>query len=389
MAARRSPGIRERHGRACRSRDGGRCSCSPSWEAAVYSAAEGRRLYRTFTSHAAARSWVTDTRKAFKDGRRRVDAGRRLREAAAALLEGVAGGVIRDRSGDPYKPATVRDYERMLRNYLLPAIGTVRLGSVERGDVQALVDDWLRSGASASSVRNRLMPLRVIYRLALQDGEVATSPCEHLRLPAVRSRRDRVVGPTEARDLLAALPLDIRALYATATYAGLRRGELRALRWTDVDLAAAVIRVRRSADDKAGEQEPKTRAGRRDVPIIGALQGVLAEWRSTRRGSGLVFPGRTPEVPFTPSNVYRKARAAWRRAGLEGIVPHEGRHSAVTLMIAAGANALVVKTVVGHASIDTTYDLYGHLLAGEESSLRTLVDAFVRDDLGERPAPAD
>ena len=286
-------------------------------------------------------------------------------------------------------PATIRDYERMLRNYLLEPLGGRRLGTIGRGDVQTLVDQWLRDGASASAVRNRLMPLRVVYRLALQDGAVATSPCEHLRMPAVRSRRERVVDPAEARALLDALPLDVRAVYAAAIYAGLRRGELRGLRWDDVDLVAGVIRVRRSFDDKEGLVEPKTRAGSREAPMITVLRQVLTAWRAEGTGRGYVFPGRRPDTPFTPSNVYRKAKKAWHKAGLRGIVPHEGRHSAASLMIASGANALVVKAAVGHANIDTTFDTYGHLLAGDHAELRSRIDEYVGRRDGSRPRADD
>jgi integrase len=75
------------------------------------------------------------------------------------------------------------------------------------------------------------MPLRVIYRRALARGEVAVNPCTGLELPAVRGRRDRIASPAEAAALIEALPESDRALWATALYAGLRRGELLALRW--------------------------------------------------------------------------------------------------------------------------------------------------------------
>ena len=80
------------------------------------------------------------------------------------------------------------------------------------------------------------MPLRAIYRRALARGEVTVNPTTGPELPAVRGRRDRIASPIEAADLIAALPEIDRALWATAMYAGLRRGELMAMRWEDVDL---------------------------------------------------------------------------------------------------------------------------------------------------------
>lgn len=80
------------------------------------------------------------------------------------------------------------------------------------------------------------MPLRAIYRRAIARGEVEVNPTTGLELPAVRSKRDRIASPEEAAALIAALPEQDRALWATAMYAGLRRGELMALRWDHLDL---------------------------------------------------------------------------------------------------------------------------------------------------------
>ena len=100
---------------------------------------------------------------------------------------------------------------------------------VRRLDVQALVDRLLADGLSPSTIRCTVLPLRAIYRRAASRGEVAVNPCDGLDLAAVRSRRDRIADPVEAEALVAAVPQRDRAIWATALYAGLRRGELRAL----------------------------------------------------------------------------------------------------------------------------------------------------------------
>jgi integrase len=132
-------------------------------------------------------------------------------------------------------------------------------------------------------------------------------------------------------------------------YAGLRRGELLALRWKDVDFDRGVIHVERSYDPKAGVYvAPKSRAGRRTAPIASALRGLLIEHRlATGRGEGLVF-GTSAGHPFTPSNASRRASTAWRAANkarqeaeLEPLRPislDECRHTFASLMIAAGVN---------------------------------------------------
>jgi integrase len=102
----------------------------------------------------------------------------------------------------------------------------------------------------AHRLRNALLPMRAIYRRALARGDVAVNPTTGLELPAVRGTRERVASPDEAKRLPAALDRD-RALWATAMFAGLRRGELRALTWDAVDFDRGVIRVVSSWDRKA------------------------------------------------------------------------------------------------------------------------------------------
>src|SRR5262249_9107631 len=153
------------------------------------------------------------------------------------------------------------------------------------------VDRMLANNLSPSTIRNMLMPLRVLYRRAVEDGDVTVNPCERLRLPAVRGKRDRIASPDEAAKLIAALPKHDRALWATAMYAGLRRGELMALDWSNVDLASGVIHVRESYDERAREfVAPKSRAGERKVLIAAVLRDHLVKHKlASGRTSGLVF----------------------------------------------------------------------------------------------------
>ena len=201
-----------------------------------------------------------------------------LRQAADAWLDGAKAGTIRARSGDVYKPSALRGYEQALRDRILPELGGAKLSDVRRVDLQDLADRMLADRLDASTIRNALMPLRVIYRRAVARGEVLVNPTAGLELPAARGRRERVAPPAEARRLLDALPRpEDRALWATALYAGLRRGELLALRWQDVNVAAGRIRVERSWDAKAGAIDPKSDAGARSVPIPSVLRDLLLE----------------------------------------------------------------------------------------------------------------
>jgi integrase len=371
-------GIEVRHSRSCASSDGKRCNCSPGYRVAAYDAISKRRVSKTFRTLAEARHWRAGAHSQAAKGVRLAGTPQTLHEAAEAFIDGIATGAIRTRTGERYKPSVVREYERSLRLHVLPTLGGARLSRIQRRDVQRLADELLAAGADASTIRNALKPLQVIYRRAIEDGDLAVNPCERLRLPAARGRRERIASPSEAAALIAAVRPDDRALWACAFYAGLRRGELRALLWDDVDLADGMIRVERSMNGSHGETgEPKSRAGRRGVPIIAALRDLLVEHKlATRRDGGLVF-GSTATQPFTPTAVRKRALTAWRRAGLDPIGLHECRHTFASLLIAAGVNAKAISAYLGHASIQTTFDLYGHLMPGSQDEAVALVDAYL------------
>jgi integrase len=377
-------GIRQRHGTNCK---GGRCSCP--WEASVYSKADCKKIRKTFPTRSQALEWQESARPKVRRGMMRSPTGQTLNEAAAAWLEGARSGLIRTRSGDPFKPAALRAYDDALRLRVLPALGSCRLGDVRRNDVQDLVDSLVAKGDAASTINVATLPLRAIYRRAMKRGEVSVNPTTGLEVPASRGRRDRIASPEECRRLLAALPASDRPLWATAMFGGLRRGELQALRIEDVDLAAGVIHVHRGWDLKEGEIETKAR-NRRKVPIAAALRDYLDEhllgldWRE-----GLVF-GAGPADPFEPTGIAKRAKRIWKAAELEPITLHECRHTFASLMIAAGVNAKALSTYMGHAQISITLDRYGHLMPGNEAEAAGMLDAYLeRSDTSARLAQLD
>jgi integrase len=190
----------------------------------------------------------------------------------------------------------IRSYGASLDKRVLPALGGHRLESIDRLMMHAYVDTLVAEGLDPSTIRNPLMPLRVIYRRAVSRGVVAINPVEGVELPAVRGRRDRVASPDEAERLLAALPVHDRPIWAVAIYSGLRAGELQALTWDCVDLAGGTIRVERAWDPKSKLYvSPKSRAGRRRVPILGVLRDILLDLRMAGSRDGLVLPGLSTE----------------------------------------------------------------------------------------------
>jgi integrase len=251
-----------------------------------------------------------------------------------------------------------------------------KLARITTSDLRALVERWQAAGMNASTIRNAVLPLRAIFRRACTRDGLPVNPTRGLELPAVRGRRDRIASPAEAARLLAALPDEDRAIWATAMYAGLRLGELRALQNERVDLKNGLIRVEASWDAREGLIAPKSRAGTRTVPIPSVLSAHLARHRLAHGASGLFF-GRTANVPFQPTPVANRAARAWKDAGLEPITLHEARHTFASMMIAAGVNAKALSTYMGHAGVAITYVRYGHLMPGNEAEAAGLLDAYL------------
>jgi integrase len=375
-------GIVPRHRQRCTSRQGAACNCRPAYQAQVWSPRDQKTLRRTFGTLAEARAWRAEAKSALRLGTMRAPTRTTLSEAAEDWLSAAKAGIVRTRSGETYKPSAIRAYEQVLRARVLPAVGHLRLSSLSRNVIQDLVDRLVAEGLSPSSVRNTVLPLRAIYRRAVSRSEVLVNPTLGLALPASRERRARIARPAEAKALIEALSSPDRALWATALYAGLRRGELQALRWSDIDFSEGVIRVERGWDERVGPLAPKSRAGRRRVPLTGPLRSYLAGHRLQARAHAdeLVF-GRGQEHAFSPEALVRRARAAWEGARQSPIGLHECRHTYAAYMVAAGVNAKALSTYMGHSSITVTLDRYGHLMPGNEREAAGMLAEYLRREV--------
>ncbi len=396
-------GLTQRHGNRCT----GKRDCGCPWRAFVYSKTDGKKIRKTFPTRAAAKAWRDDMLGSATRAALRAPTNTTVRQAAEAFLAGARDGSIPTASGTRYKPATLRGYTVGLNKRVLPALGGRRLSDLQRRDVQELADRMTAEELSASTVQNTLDPLRVIYRRAIRREEVTLDPTEGLELRRPDGRRERIADPAEAHELITALPDGERALWACAFYAGLRRGELRALRWEDVDLLGRVIHVCRGWDAIEGEQDTKSAAGKRRVPILDPLASELTahKTRTGRAGDALVF-GRSATDPFNPETVRRNALAAWgwkeaanpklggrpkviyakaKADALEPITLHEARHTCASLLIAAGVNAKALSEIMGHSTISMTFDTYGHLMPGALNEAAAVTNAYLAKLAG-RPA---
>src|SRR4051794_22278817 len=287
-------------------------------------------------SLAEARGWRTNALAKIEAGLLCGERNVTVREAADEFITGVRSGAIRNRSGRVYKPSAIRGYDFALTSRVLPALGNRKLAELRLPDVQRWADTLVAEGLAAQTVRNVVNPLRALYAWATPRGWATVNPTIGLRLPTGGQRRERIATEDEAERILAVLDGNERGVWATALYAGLRVGEIAALRVQDIDLDAGTIRVERSYDWPSRTfGEPKSEAGRRTVPIISRLRPTVAAAVAGKPSLALVF-GRDHATPFAYRATVKRAARSWEDADVAGIGLHEARHTFASYLIAAG-----------------------------------------------------
>lgn len=378
-----APGIEAYHAADCPARNGGKCKrVECSYRAKVYNRFTGKHdPSPRLPTLEQAKEWQR-SRKA--DIRAQRTAGpiptTTLAEAWPLWLAKARAGGVLARGDKPYKPRPLDDYDQLMTKHVLPDYGGNQLAKITTEGLRRLVSN-LMSEMSPSSVRNIINPIRALYRDAalIVPNWHGYNPTNGLKLPKVNSHRseDRMPQPEQVAALIAAAPQKDRAIWATAGLAGLRLGELQALRWRDVDLTAGLIRVRRSYARKHGVGAAKSYAGERDVPIFAALRPHL---EAMKRGKpdAPVFPPDGPRAEaFHPGKLTERADRAWAAAGVERFTPHECRHGAASVWIEAGVIPRRVQKWLGHADISTTFGIYGKLLDRSEPESVSKVDSYL------------
>jgi integrase len=295
------------------------------------------------------------------------------------------------------RPSTRARDEATVRNHIDPAFGHRVLSSITHLEVRSWVAKLTASGLAPATVVKAHQVLSKLLRAAVESGLIARSPADKVPLPRIESEEMRFLGPNEIAAVADVITSRYRSLIVLGCYSGLRIGELAGLRRDKIDLLRREVRVAEIVVEVHGEMifgAPKTRAGRRTVPIPRVAASALEEHLGTFGSpdpSAFVFPGRDGGV-LRPN--------AWRRrhwvptmvkAGLgtitkdengrrhyDGVRPHDMRHTAVSLWIAAGATPKQVATWAGHTSVAVVLDRYGHLFPGHEAPVLDRLDGIAR-----------
>ena len=295
-----------------------------SYEAWVYDKRTQRKIRRSFTTEAAAKGWRADAQGQVRRLELRPQTKLTIEEAWDRWLEGARGGSIRKRrTGERYKPGVVRSYGSGMK-HVIPDIGAVRVSELTRFHVQALVDRWLAEDVSGSAVRNRLMPLRAIYRQQIKAGAVTVNPLALLELPDVGDGRDWTGSTQTAALIIAAVPEGDRALWGAALLQDFAGANCKRL-------AGSTSAASRSTSNAPGiRQRGSSPRSRRRASARCRFPRCSATFSSTIgfgvdavRGS--IF-GQSGVRPFDATSLQTRADKAFTKHGLERVTLHVCRH---------------------------------------------------------------
>jgi integrase len=257
----------------------------------------------------------------------------------------------------------------------------VPIGKISNLDVRMWVAGLNQQGLAPATVQKAHQTLSKVLRFGVDTGLLLKNPCDRVPLPRIERKEMRVLDPTQIEHLASVMTPRYSALVTFGAYSGLRLGELAGLRRDRLDLARREVRVNEIAVEVRGEVfrgPPKTRAGIRTVPIPSFVTEVMTQHLVTysQPDDGLVFPGAEGGVLRASQWRNRHWYPAVKEAGLTGLRPHDLRHTAVSLWIAAGAQPNQIAKWAGHTSVAVVLDRYGHLFPGHERDVLDRLEAM-------------
>ncbi len=342
-------------------------------------------------------------------GRNKKDAERRLvhvlhelhsgtyRQLRAITFDDFADKWLQDYAAGSVKPLTLRRYRSIVACYLKPAFEGFLLADISNERIQGFLSKTLRERPVAPrTVNQALAVLKVMLKHGKRWHYLRENPSEGIKPLRVEPKEMDYLNPSEIRLLLQHADEPYRTLFLTAILTGMRSGELLGLQWGDVDWTANSIHVRRSlywcdsdelieAAQKGGDavswrfSTPKSRRSIRAIVMSPRLREALELHRINGPESPqeLVFCTRQGTPMDRPNMIRREFWPTLARAGLRRVRFHDLRHTFTSLLIAQGAHVKFIQSQLGHSSVQTTIDRYGHLLPEMQHGAGERLDAQV------------
>ncbi|MCU1490248.1 MAG: integrase family protein [Acidimicrobiaceae bacterium] len=293
------------------------------------------------------------------------------------------------------RASTVDMYRRSVKRYVLPHLGSMRLRDVTPARLRMWIDGLKIAGLGDRTVEVAAVTCHKLLKAAMDLEMLPRNPADNRAvreaIPRGKAKVPTVWTAEQTRAFLAAQREDrLFALWRLAAMTGLRRGELAGLRWENVKIEEAALRIaatRVVVGYKVLDSEPKTEKGKRPVGLDAATVTALRQHRARQaeerlrageawQDSGLVFVDELG-VPYHPDRLTRMLAAKAKAAGLPTVKLHALRHGHATHALEAGVPMKVVQERLGHASIAITSDIYSHVSAAADQAAAAQVAAAV------------
>jgi len=274
------------------------------------------------------------------------------------------------------RPNTQMSYERRIYQHIIPALGNIQMDKLTANNLQQFYSELKKSGRllraelygeglSDQTIRGIHTTLHAALDKAVAEKLILCNPADGCRLPSAKAREMQVLTPEEIQRLLIQAKEDgCYELLLLELSTGLRRGEICALQWNDLNLRTGELRIERQVHRVKGElvvSPPKTRASNRSVILPVPVVGVLKTYKKTI-ASRWMFPSPINEdSPRDPAAVRKRLQIVLERAGCKKVRFHDLRHVFCTTCLEHGMDIKTLSTVIGHVSSSTTLNVYAHV----------------------------
>ena len=281
-------------------------------------------------------------------------------------------------------------YKTKLRCYIKPALGDILIYSLRADHVQKMVNDMQARGLSPKNIRDTFNNINAAMKKAVVLRYIPFNPCEGVVLPKLKKYRAKVYDNQMIHTLLdTANGTDMYLPVLLGVTVGLRRGEMLALRWDDIDFKTNTIKVRNNMVN--GEngiiiKAPKSEAGIRDIKVGDEVMAELKKARLKYMEDALTSPifqnlnfviRQEDGSPLHPDSMTRKWSRFLKDNDLPHIRLHDLRHSNATALIQAGVNPRVVQQRLGHSDVNITLNTYTHVLPEMDIDAAEKLDAIM------------
>ena len=281
-------------------------------------------------------------------------------------------------------------YKTKLRCYIKPALGDIQICSLRAEHVQKMVNDMLARGLSPKNIRDTFNNINAAMKKAVVLRYIPYNPCEGVVLPKLKKYRAKVYDNQMIHTLLdTAEGTDMYLPILLGVTVGLRRGEMIALRWDDIDFKTNTIKVRSNmvnGENGCIIKAPKSEAGIRDIKVGDEVMAELRKARLQHMEDALTSPHfqnlnfvirQEDGSPMLPDSMTRKWSRFLKDNDLPHIRLHDLRHSNATALIQAGVNPRVVQQRLGHSDVNITLNTYTHVLPEMDIDAAAKLDAIM------------